>query len=176
MSISPEVASGGSIAPKPQSSVANEQMIALTPSSQVGLGINAKASTDVAVKMINEPFKMHEKVQSKGVGAALETSITFQTENSENASHAVATLPSDNDTNKQSTLLVDTYSPYIHPDDTSLDAARKRLRTALDQTRILRAAFTDRVYKKYRVVLRPVEKSVDEIIEKITSDAASSIL
>lgn len=68
--------------------------------------------------------------------------------------------------------LVDKYSSFIAPTDTSLAAARERLRTAIEETRVLRAAFTDRVYEKYRVLLHPVEKSVDQIIERIKADPA----
>ena len=70
--------------------------------------------------------------------------------------------------------LVETYAPYIHPSDTSLTDARDRLRKALDQTRELREAFTDRVYKKYRVLLRPVPKSVDTIVDPINADPVAA--
>jgi len=63
--------------------------------------------------------------------------------------------------------LLNAYGPYITSSDASLIAARDRLRQALDQTRDLRAAFSDRVYKKYRILLRPVPKTVDEIIDSI---------
>ncbi|KAI2507563.1 hypothetical protein MHU86_6856 [Fragilaria crotonensis] len=66
--------------------------------------------------------------------------------------------------------LVSLYGTVIHPTDTSLNDARKRLRKALDQTRILRAAFTDRVYEKYKVILRPVPDCVDTLIAKISAD------
>lgn len=69
--------------------------------------------------------------------------------------------------------LVDHYGSFIHPTDTSLADARNRLKKALDQTRILRAAFTDRVYEKYKVILRPVPDHVDLIVEKITADPIS---
>lgn len=69
--------------------------------------------------------------------------------------------------------LTETYSPHIDASDTSLTDARLRLRKALDQTRHLRQAFTDRVYKKYRVILRPVPKSVDAIIDPIVADPVS---
>lgn len=63
--------------------------------------------------------------------------------------------------------LLNTYGPYLIPSDTSLNAARARLRQALEQTRHLRVSFSDRVYNKYRILLRPVPKTVDEIIEPI---------
>lgn len=69
--------------------------------------------------------------------------------------------------------LVEQFGSFIHPTDTSLADARNRLKKALDQTRILRAAFTDRVYEKYKVILRPVPDHVDLIVEKITADPIS---
>ena len=50
--------------------------------------------------------------------------------------------------------LADMYDPYIQPCDNNLTDARKRLQVALEQTRTLRMAFTNRVYEKYRVILR----------------------
>lgn len=72
--------------------------------------------------------------------------------------------------------LVNTYGSFIHPTDTSLADARKRLETALEQTRVLRAAFTDRVYEKYRVLLRPVPKSIHQIVGKIRADPGAANL
>jgi hypothetical protein len=48
------------------------------------------------------------------------------------------------------------YAPYLLPEDTSLQDARSRLRYALEQTRILREAFTEQVHERYGVVLKPV--------------------
>ena len=70
--------------------------------------------------------------------------------------------------------LTETYAPYIQQSDTSLKDARDRLRKALEQTRQLREGFTDRVYKKYRVVLRPVPKSLDSIVDPIVADPATA--
>ena len=72
-------------------------------------------------------------------------------------------------TRKLRSPLVDAYSPYIISSDTSLKDARQRLRTALDQTRKLRAAFTERVYGKYRVCLKPPPPT-DAILNRIASD------
>lgn len=74
------------------------------------------------------------------------------------------------------TQLMETYSPYIVPNDESVGAARARLRKAIDQTRQLREAFTDRVYNKYRIVLRPVSKNVDDIVDNIMVDPVASKL
>lgn len=51
--------------------------------------------------------------------------------------------------------LTSRYAPYVIDTDTSLSHMRRRLRTALQQTRQLQLAFTHRVYEKYRVVLQP---------------------
>ena len=72
--------------------------------------------------------------------------------------------------NRQRSILTQTYSPYISPTDTSLPHARHRLQTALEQTRIMRAAFTENAYDKYRVRLKSVPNSVDEIIHGIVVD------
>lgn len=65
--------------------------------------------------------------------------------------------------------LVEPYGSFILPSDTCLADARKRLRTALNQSRHLRSAFTERVYEKYKVILRPVPPT-DQIVDKISSD------
>ncbi|KAL3916321.1 MAG: hypothetical protein SGILL_005231 [Bacillariaceae sp.] len=70
---------------------------------------------------------------------------------------------------RQRAPLADKFAPYIAPSDTCLEDARHRLRIALDQTRQLRAAFTERVYGKYRVCLKPPPQT-EEIIEKIEAD------
>jgi len=70
--------------------------------------------------------------------------------------------------------LINKYGSFIHPTDTSLSDARKRLQSALEQTRILRSAFTNRLYEKYRVLLRPVPKSINEIIGTINADPVAA--
>jgi hypothetical protein len=65
--------------------------------------------------------------------------------------------------------LTDKYGSFIVPSDTRLKEARTRLHTALEQTRQLRAAFTDRVYGKYRVCLhRPA--STEQNLTRILTD------
>lgn len=59
--------------------------------------------------------------------------------------------------------LTDKYGTYIAAGDTSLADARLRLHTAMEQTRRLRQAFTDRVYKKYKVCLDPVPSTADRL-------------
>ena len=65
--------------------------------------------------------------------------------------------------------LTDLYGPALVPQDTCLADARKRLETAIGQTRQLREAFTRRVYDKYRVCLKP-PPSVETIIKNIRED------
>lgn len=70
---------------------------------------------------------------------------------------------------KQRKPLTDLFSPYVSASDTSLGDARTRLRIALDQTRQLRAAFTERVYGKYRVCLKPPPQTED-ILDALKKD------
>jgi hypothetical protein len=70
--------------------------------------------------------------------------------------------------------LTETYGPFIYATDTSLSDARQRLRTALEQTRSLREAFTERVYEKYRIILRPAPKSIDDIVNPIVADPVTA--
>lgn len=65
--------------------------------------------------------------------------------------------------------LEDVYSPYIVGSDTSLEDARHRLKVALDQTRQLRGAFTERVYGKYRVCLNPPPQT-SQIVQAVQAD------
>jgi hypothetical protein len=62
------------------------------------------------------------------------------------------------------------FAPYILPGDKSLDDARSRLKTAIEQTRLLREAFTERLYEKFRIVLKPVPKSSDPLFHDIRSN------
>ena len=100
--------------------------------------------------------------------------LIHKTSTNDTERSGLTSAESEHDKNKKlRSKLVDTFAPYIHPTDNSLADARKRLRVALDQTRMLREAFSDRVYRKYRVVLRPVERNVDDIIEPIKTDPVS---
>ncbi len=72
---------------------------------------------------------------------------------------------------RQRAPLTDKYNPYLSHSDTSLADARRRLQIALDQTRQLRAAFTERVYGKYRVCLQPPPQTQD-IIKALKDDPA----
>jgi hypothetical protein len=74
---------------------------------------------------------------------------------------------------KERAPLVDKYSPFIIPSDTKLEDARSRLRIAIEQTRQLRSAFTERVYGKYRVCLLP-PSTTENILIRILSDPKTS--
>lgn len=66
--------------------------------------------------------------------------------------------------------LTNLYAPYIcNSADSSLEDARNRLKKAISQTRYLRHAFTERIYGKYRVCLKPPPEA-DEIISQIRAD------
>jgi hypothetical protein len=62
------------------------------------------------------------------------------------------------------------FAPYILPGEKSLDEARSRLKTAIEQTRLLRETFTERIYEKFRIVLKPVPKSSDPLFHDIHSN------
>jgi len=77
----------------------------------------------------------------------------------------------DEELQRQRAPLTTKYNPYITHSDTSLADARRRLEIALNQTRQLRAAFTERVYGKYRVCLQPPPQTQD-IIKALKDDPA----
>lgn len=69
--------------------------------------------------------------------------------------------------------LTDLYGPFILPTDTSLETARLRLTTAMEQTRELRIAFTDRVYSKYRVCLHRPPPDKRSMLAPLQEDSAN---
>ena len=70
--------------------------------------------------------------------------------------HAIQQAGEDEATTIARAPLVNIYGSYLcHSTDRSLHDARQRLKKALEQTRNLRQTFTERVYGKYRVCLRP---------------------
>ena len=77
--------------------------------------------------------------------------------------------PSTEELKRHRAPLMGKYKPYTTHSDTSLEDARKRLQVALDQTRQLRAAFTERLYGKYRICLQPPAQTND-IINTIRND------
>ena len=86
---------------------------------------------------------------------------------------AAATVPpADNESaiDRAREPLTKLYGKYLCPTtDTSLADARKRLKRAIEQTRILRQSFTERVYSKYRICLHP-PKPTEQIISEIEKD------
>lgn len=74
---------------------------------------------------------------------------------------------------RQRFSLTDLYHPYICPSDTSVQDARRRLETALEQTRRLRKLFTERVYGKYRVCLVP-PPTLGQILDPIRQDPVAA--
>ena len=112
-------------------------------------------------------------LENTSIGAPLHTSTPKSSFS--NTEMESATL-NDDAVQKLRAPLVNKYGSFVHPTDTSLADARTRLLTALEQTRVLRSAFTDRVYEKYRVLLRPVPKSMDEILANIKADPIATNL
>ena len=90
-------------------------------------------------------------------------------------STAACSAGSGNPLQSQRASLTSLYGPYIQSNDTSLEAARLRLRATLDQTRYLRALYTDRVYDRYKVNLLPVPEAVDDIVGAIRSDPEGTV-
>ena len=80
----------------------------------------------------------------------------------------------DHEVARQREPLIEAYSPFIADSDGSLNDARKRLHEAIEQTRKLRVAYTERVYKKYRVTLDPPPPSTEHTLEKLRSNPKSS--
>ena len=63
------------------------------------------------------------------------------------------------------------YHPYLLHNEQSLTEARTRLHTALEQTRQLRAIFTQRLWEKYHVLLEPVEcPTITPIVRRCMSE------
>jgi hypothetical protein len=75
------------------------------------------------------------------------------------------------------TNLERVYSPYLTSEDASLSDARARIRFALEQTRILREAFTDQVFDRYGVVLQPCPsaKQHEEQLDALISTPHESL-
>eukprot|EP00804_Cyclotella_cryptica_P017526 CCRYP_006699-RA/>CCRYP_006699-RA protein AED:0.01 eAED:0.01 QI:265/1/1/1/1/1/3/77/1518 len=74
------------------------------------------------------------------------------------------------------TTLEQSYSPFVLPHDTSLTTARSRLRTALEQTRLLRQSFTEQVYERYGVILKavPSHSENEALLSEICADPLSA--
>jgi hypothetical protein len=152
----------GSVNP-PEASAAKESE-AITKSVSVSVDAKSPMPTDATLKT-----SLDVKPESPTPKPDLVPSIGSKTMETTDDTHAV-----DDSLQRLRAPLTETYAPYIQPSDTSLKDARDRLRTALEQTRQLREGFTDRVYKKYRVLLRPVPKSLDSIVDPIVADPAAA--
>ncbi|EJK72942.1 hypothetical protein THAOC_05475 [Thalassiosira oceanica] len=70
--------------------------------------------------------------------------------------------------------LEDLYGPYLAGSDRSLDDARSRLQTAIEQTRVLRRAMEDGAYGRFRCVLRPAPDSLRDVVDPILDDPAGA--
>jgi len=82
---------------------------------------------------------------------------------------AQAQAAADEALRQQRLPLTSLYDTFVVPQDTCLFDARKRLETAITQTRTLRHAFTSRVYQKYRVCLQP-PPSTEDILSNARQD------
>mmetsp|Transcript_7401 Transcript_7401/g.11620 ORF Transcript_7401/g.11620 Transcript_7401/m.11620 type:complete len:1964 (+) Transcript_7401:138-6029(+) len=130
------------------------------------------ASNSVKPECVNNSSKK-PKGTHPSAAPSIQTAPPTQVKLSELPTKGKADESSENEEVNEARLpLVSRYGSFIHPTDTSLAEARRRLRIAIDQTRRLRIAFTERVYDKYRVILYPPPSSVDKIVEKITADPA----
>lgn len=124
----------------------------------------------VATKVLQQPTSQpqqppqQDSIQQQ-VSFALETETTTTIADPQEALLAVI--------RQQRAPLTDMYHPYICPCDTSIDDARMRLQTALEQTRLLRKAFTERVYGKYRVCLVPPPPTLLAIVRPIQQNPST---
>ncbi|GFH56273.1 hypothetical protein CTEN210_12749 [Chaetoceros tenuissimus] len=98
----------------------------------------------------NENLKQ-KKEKDSGVTSttAVATSVELKMANSQQIP-ATTTFTSQLVLPKQTQI----YTPYMLSHETSVQQARHRLQTAIEQTRQLRQAFTQRLYEKYYVVLQ----------------------
>ena len=76
----------------------------------------------------------------------------------------------DDQSNNERSPLETVYGPFIHPTDTCIDDARERLRLAIEQTRLLREAFHEQAYDRFRCVTTPAPESLHDILEPIETD------
>ena len=113
-----------------------------------------------AAQMANETKSQAEKTENRTANTVFMPNIKLD-------------VDSKNDKRKKPQVispLVAMYGPFVRIDESTLVEARQRLKVALEQTRILREAFSSRVYDKYRVVLRPVQRKIEEIVEPIRKE------
>lgn len=129
------------------------------------------ATTVPTSALPSKPFTAAPASTSNNLKAVGTPSISSATA----ASPAVAVVAMDEESLLEEKLklerkpLTDKYGSFIIPSDTCLQDARSRLHIALEQTRQLREAFTDRVYGKYRVCLVP-PSSTEQLLTRILTD------
>lgn len=112
------------------------------------------------------------------ISVLFDPSINYEITNNESCKNSSATdsktesldrPPTDFESARMKESFAELYKQFTVNTDSNLDDARMRLQIALDQTRQLRAAFTERVYGKYRICLQPPPRT-EEIINKIRED------
>lgn len=129
------------------------------------------SSNSVKLKSMNDSSKKYKETPSpKPISQT--ASITQVTTSATPTNEKIEESTSDEEAKQARLPLVSRYGSFIHPTDTSLAEARRRLRVAIDQTRRLRIAFTERVYEKYRVILYPPPSHIDKIVDKIIPNPA----
>ena len=140
----------------------------------------SKISTAASTIPKQQPLTASQSLSMTNPASRQKPSATNLSSSKKNAVTSAPNSDMDESTNssladealhKQRAPLTDKYSPYLSQSDTSLADARRRLQIALDQTRQLRAAFTERVYGKYRVCLQPPPQTQD-IIKALKDDPA----
>jgi len=128
-------------------------------------------SNSVKLKSMNGCSKKYKETTSP-TPISQTASITQVTTSATPANERIEESTSDEEAKQARLPLVSRYGSFIHPTDTSLAEARRRLRVAIDQTRRLRIAFTERVYEKYRVILYPPPSNIDRIVDNIIAHPA----
>jgi len=166
------------IASDPKPTLQHEQQKQPTATSLRSTDATTKTAENVPISnvqtraqqtSVSDPSKQNNLSESQKVAPAAAAA----------AAAAAAIIPDPQEAalaelRKERLCLTEPYHPYICPSDTSLQDARRRLETALEQTRQLRKAFTERVYGKYRVCLKP-PPTLDEIVGPIRQDPEGSL-
>ena len=132
-------------------------------SMEASASVKADVSAGGDQKLVIPP-KSDSKATTTTANAATESTVSSAV-----AKPAAVTAPitstTSNTTKTHSHPAPDQlYRPYLHPNE-SLTTARTRIRQALEQTRLLRQAFTDQLQERYGVLLQPVPSSEAHIQE-----------
>eukprot|EP00594_Rhizosolenia_setigera_P004311 CAMPEP_0178941062 /NCGR_PEP_ID=MMETSP0789-20121207/1177_1 /TAXON_ID=3005 /ORGANISM="Rhizosolenia setigera, Strain CCMP 1694" /LENGTH=1778 /DNA_ID=CAMNT_0020620213 /DNA_START=199 /DNA_END=5535 /DNA_ORIENTATION=+ len=144
------------------------------PHATVNKSLQDQTSRDATLKAKEPTDQVSASSSSNTHTSLLAASKPAVSDADEEVSNSSSIRPVIIDDERKRVHLLDTYSPYLVSSDKSLSDARQRLIYAIEQTRQLRAAFTNRVYEKYRIVLQPVPKSNDQIVGKILSNPKES--